>query len=118
LNTELGKLLQKNAGLLRRELPFALAQDSPSTSLLDRVMLRGRIDLMLPYKDGLAVVDYKTDNVTPAQISARADSYRQQVETYRTALERLAKAKVTAVYLVFLEAKTIWEVETLAPSVV
>jgi ATP-dependent helicase/nuclease subunit A len=110
LQTGLGRLLQKNAAHLRREIPFALAQASNSSDPLDRVMLRGRIDLMFPINEDFAIVDYKTDNVTKDQIATRAETYRAQIETYRTALERLANKRVTAVYLVFLEPQIVREI--------
>ena len=113
-STDLGRMLRANAKLLHRELPvfFPIVEvDSPDP--LDRVMVRGRIDVMLVERDGLVLVDYKTDRVTRDTIDARAEFYRPQVESYARAIEGIVGARVKAVHLVFLAAR---EVISLSPS--
>ena len=46
---------------------------------MDRVMVRGRLDVMLPLSDGLLVADYKTDRVTAETVDARVEFYREQI---------------------------------------
>src|SRR4029077_12012038 len=94
---------------LLREIPFNLAlppekfpNAGPSADPLDQVMLRGRIDLLIREDQAFTVVDYKTDNVTEAEIDARQDFYRPQVQLYRDAIQKLTGTPVTGVYLVFL----------------
>jgi ATP-dependent exoDNAse (exonuclease V) beta subunit len=100
-------MLKSHAATLLREIPFAAAQ-STSPDPLDAVMIRGRIDLLLPTPNGVAIIDYKTDRISPSAVDSRAQTYRAQIETYRTALERVARQTITAVYLVFLTPRIIW----------
>ena len=112
---ELGQLIR---GARRedviREIAFNLAQ--PQTvkssgniglSPLDQLMLRGRIDLLIRVDDSFMVIDYKTDQVTAAQVEARKESYQPQVQLYRQAIEKLTGVRVGAVYLVFLAPRII-----------
>jgi len=111
LESELGALLRTHRQNLMREVPFALARcpdgcaPANGGDPMDLIMVRGRIDLLLPLPEGLAIVDYKTDNLTREWIAQRADSYRAQMGLYREAIERVAAQKVAAVHLVFLSAR-------------
>jgi ATP-dependent helicase/nuclease subunit A len=111
LKSEVGRLIRQNHQHLLRELPFALAEPAEnapeSSDPLDRVMIRGRIDLMVPQNEGLALVDYKTDHVTLEELPARAAAYAGQMRFYAQAIERVAKRRLTAIYLVFLNPKQI-----------
>jgi ATP-dependent helicase/nuclease subunit A len=113
LESDLGTLLKTHRSNLMREVPFALARGPDGCApvnggeAMDLVMVRGRIDLLLPLPQGLAIVDYKTDNLTSQWIAQRTDSYRAQMEMYRQAVEEVAGQKVAAVYLVFLNARQI-----------
>ncbi|HTW93197.1 MAG TPA: PD-(D/E)XK nuclease family protein, partial [Tepidisphaeraceae bacterium] len=99
-------------GELMREAPFAVAEADEGQEGLDRVMVRGRIDLMAPVLDAevreVEVVDYKTDRVMGAEIEARAEEYRGQIEMYRRAINAVGKRRVRGVHLVFLTARRIW----------
>lgn len=113
LQTDLAKLLAANHTTLIREAPFALMQsygDSPATDIHDQMMIRGRIDLMIPTPAGLTVIDYKTDNITAAQVPARAESYSRQMQLYAQAIEKVARQKVSSIHLVFLTPRTIHQV--------
>ncbi|MGA3066984.1 MAG: helicase-exonuclease AddAB subunit AddA [Tepidisphaeraceae bacterium] len=109
--TDLARLLKERRDHVLREIPFALAENSQGESPsdpLDRTMIRGRIDLLIRMEDkSVAVVDYKTDRVSAADVPRRADSYRRQMEYYRQALATVAGAKISAIYLVFLTARII-----------
>ena len=75
---------------------------------LDRVMIRGRIDALIPDGDGLVLVDYKTDRITTDSIDARAELYREQVTCYRDAVAaNCAAAGDKSVHLVFLSQREI-----------
>jgi ATP-dependent helicase/nuclease subunit A len=112
LESELGTLLRSNAKRLRRELPIHF----PATGLglpesqdpYDRVMVRGRIDVLVPDAAGLALIDYKTDNIAAEAVPARARTYASQLEQYRTAIERMTQASVRASHLVFLKPRVIF----------
>lgn len=111
LESEIGKLLKTNAHQLQRELPihFAnVASDHPaSADPLDRVMVRGRIDTLVPGKRGLILIDYKTDDIAPERVSERAREYSEQLVQYRTAIERITSKSVEATYLVFFKPRMI-----------
>jgi ATP-dependent exoDNAse (exonuclease V) beta subunit len=58
-------------------------------------------------EDGLTVIDYKTDNVTPDRLADRANFYADQILRYRQAMTRITGLAVTAVHLVFLTPREI-----------
>jgi ATP-dependent helicase/nuclease subunit A len=74
---------------------------------MDRVMIRGQIDALIPADDGLVLIDYKTDRVTEETIDARAEFYRAQVESYGEAVRRITGQDVKATYLFFLTPRLI-----------
>ena len=97
-----------------REIPFNLAlppQDflgvPDSNQGLDQVMLRGRIDLLLRQGNSVAVIDYKTDNISADQIEGRKEMYQPQVLLYRDAIEKLTGLRVAGVYLIFLTPRIV-----------
>ena len=110
LGSEIGQLLAKHHKELMREIPFAIVDGPAGGDQRDRLMVRGRIDLLIPTSDGLILVDYKTDNVTPEQLSARRDSYAEQMKWYRKALETVARSHVAEIHLVFLSARAVMKV--------
>jgi ATP-dependent helicase/nuclease subunit A len=114
--SELGLLLNKHHSQLRRELPVYFAQpaaDGPNTDGgLDRVMIRGRLDVMLPLDDGLLIADYKTDRVTADTIDARAEFYREQITSYADAIARISGQPVNRIYLAFLAPRILRRVES------
>lgn len=109
LLTSLGRALQANAQHLLRELPFYLPiQPSEAGypaeadgSGLDRIMLRGRLDLALPTLTGLEIIDYKTDRIHRDRLAERVAFYRPQMALYRRALQNITQRPVTAIHLVF-----------------
>jgi ATP-dependent helicase/nuclease subunit A len=111
LDTEIGHLLKSNAQTLQREVPLhfpapAPSPESPSADPLDRIMIRGRIDLLIPTPHGPVLIDYKTDTLPPDSVPARAALYTPQLTAYRTALEKITHTPVPA-YLVFLSPRVI-----------
>lgn len=70
----------------------------------DQVLLQGVIDLFAETKEGLIVVDFKTDYITEATLGERIAYYRPQVETYSKALEQILEKKVIRRVLYFLQA--------------
>ncbi|HOW17817.1 MAG TPA: 3'-5' exonuclease, partial [Phycisphaerae bacterium] len=114
LGSELGRRLRAAAPQVHREATF-VSRISPS--LLDAtldphdgkdvILVRGMIDALLPTPDGLELIDYKTDAVTPEQVADRAASYRVQMDMYARAAEAIWRRPVTARWLVFLSARRI-----------
>ena len=64
-------------------------------------MLQGIVDLYAETKDGIIVVDFKTDFVTEETVEDKAVYYRPQVDVYSTALEQILEKKVIRRVLYF-----------------
>lgn len=95
---------------LMREVPFAVAlSDGGKWEGLDQPMLRGRIDLLIRRGKQCVIVDYKTDQVTGADLSERSALYGKQVEIYRRAVRQLTGYEIGTVYLAFLSARELLE---------
>ena len=65
--------------------------------------LQGFIDLLFETPDGLVIVDYKTDSVRAAGVSAAAARYRPQAGGYALAIQRATGRPVSEVVFLFLE---------------
>ena len=52
-------------------------------------------------EDGITVLDFKTDYVTPETIGQKIAQYRPQVEAYAQALSRIFEKEIKAKYLYF-----------------
>jgi len=112
LGTPTGQLLQTGCAQVHRELPFldAFTSDGRDASTgMDRVMVRGRIDVAVPHPDGWLIIDYKTDRNRPEPGGERFQAYQKQVSLYCSAIERSGLGKVAGVRLVFLRARQILE---------
>ena len=68
----------------------------------DVVIVQGIVDLAVIGKEDLWILDYKTDNVAPAEITDRARQYEPQVQLYRLALERTFRRPAARVWLHFI----------------
>jgi ATP-dependent helicase/nuclease subunit A len=109
LQSELGILIRANHANLIREVPFALmrpADDCPSSGdPADQIMIRGRIDLLIPAPAGLTIVDYKTDKVSGPDLDHRVETYSRQMRFYAEAIRKVARHKIASIYLVFLSPR-------------
>ncbi len=103
LNSELGAFVRRHAPAVRREqaLLFAETLHSSAEHPLDRTMVRGRIDLLLPLADRCVLVDYKTDKITPDRIDDQVAHHRPQIELYANAISSLLRMPVEG-HLAFL----------------
>ena len=63
--------------------------------------MQGVVDCALLEPDGITVIDFKTDRVTEETVSAAADRYRLQVQTYADALCRIYEMPVKRKMLYF-----------------
>ena len=105
-----GELLRTHAAELRRELPVFVASEAPagSSDPQDRVMLRGRIDVLIADAPGGAVViDYKTDRIPAEQAPRRAETYALQTEAYRQAVMAITGRPPREMLLVFLHPRVV-----------
>ena len=105
-SSALGRRLAK-AARIEREFDFLLA--------LDGLVVRGQIDLWFEEAGRIEIVDYKTDAVSAAEASQRAQDYALQLRIYAMAVERLTGRQVDAAWLHFLRPNSIVKVD-LAPS--
>jgi ATP-dependent helicase/nuclease subunit A len=104
--SDLGQLLREHRGSIQRELQVYLAKDvdtsKRSSDPMDRVMVRGRLDLMLRTPDGIVVADYKTDRVTKEMIESRSQFYAAQINSYADAIKTISGQPIRHAYLAFL----------------
>ena len=114
MDTRTGSLLKTHARDLRREVPIHFAIPShglPSSDPFDRIMFRGRIDVLVPTPKGIVLIDYKTDDVPPGAVPERARLYETQIKHYRYAVEQMTGKPKPAVQLIFLTSRLIHLVE-------
>lgn len=65
----------------------------------EQIMVQGIIDAFFEEKNGLVLVDYKTDYVEKGKEQELADKYKKQLVYYARALERVRRLPVKEVYL-------------------
>lgn len=82
------------AGQVEREVEFALA--------IEDYTITGTIDQILTADDGLAVIDLKTNHITPEQVQDTAASYFWQLRIYAWAVQQLKGQPVSKTQLYFL----------------
>ena len=83
---------------LRREFKFSTLMPAsryhPDAPEGETMLLQGVVDCCFTGGDGLTVIDFKTDRVTPETAEKRAQFYRGQVELYSQALTALTGTPV------------------------
>ncbi len=108
LQSEVGQLVRARAGELRRELPVYFSDESvDAVCAMDKPMVRGRIDLLVPTDRGWLIVDYKTDRVTGDEIETRTGLYAAQLRLYRQALHRITGQTAGDAVVVYLHPREI-----------
>ena len=101
--TELGQKLRSGKNVLR-EFKFSILDrgESYGNGLEgEKVLLQGVVDAALIEADGITVIDFKTDRVSPETLSQVTERYRIQVETYAKALSRIYQLPVREKVLYF-----------------
>lgn len=91
-------------GQLLREFKFSILDDGSHYGAGlegEQVLLQGVVDCAIVEEDGITVLDFKTDRVTPDTLPQAVDRYRTQVQTYKEALERIYEKKVKKALLYF-----------------
>ena len=111
MSCELGALLRKNKEVFR-ELPLNFPDPRQQAGdFMDRTMLRGRIDLLLPDENGFTLVDYKTDDVrSPGAMRQRVEYYTPQMQLYGDAIQKITGRRVHTALLVFLAARQVYTI--------
>ena len=79
---------------------------SPDVPEEETVMLQGVADCAFETPEGLVIVDFKTDHITPTQMAERAENYRPQLEAYGYALGRVLELPVAEKILYFFHTNS------------
>ncbi|RFU62147.1 helicase-exonuclease AddAB subunit AddA [Peribacillus glennii] len=113
-DSEIGGRL-KRAAIVRREVPFTMALPAREAYSHwengdEQILVQGVIDCIFEDKNGIVLLDYKTDAITGKFASgfegARnilADRYRVQLKLYIRAVETILTRKVNESYLFFFD---------------
>jgi len=124
--SELGRKVREKPSCVRREWPFTYAMpvvaraSSPwSTARMavplstgdETIVVQGIIDMLLQTPQGILIVDFKTDKITPNELALRAELYRRQLELYGRAASAILKQILLAKWLYFLTPSCAVEVK-------
>ena len=124
--SEMGRKICTQARNVKRELAFTArfgvmelkaliragtALDAP-LALDDFVVVQGVADLVVLLPKEIWLVDFKTDEVTPAELAAKVKHYEPQLKLYALALARIYQRPVTECQLHFLAAAKTVRIET------
>jgi ATP-dependent helicase/nuclease subunit A len=116
MTTDLAATLRKHAASVRREVAINFPMPpqhfgvGASADPMDRVMIRGRLDVLLPLAQGAILIDFKTDSIDAPSVTARLEHYRAQINLYRDALTPMLGKPVTESWLVFLKPRVVQRV--------
>ena len=100
-STDLGIRVRRGDHVLR-EFKFSILDDAAQYGEGlegESVLLQGVVDCALLDEDGIIVLDFKTDYVTPENRDVLIERYRHQVQAYARSLARIFEKPVKAVYL-------------------
>ena len=102
-STDMGIKLQAGGEVLR-EFKFSILDEGSRYAdgvEGEKVLLQGVIDCALIESDGITLLDFKTDRVTPDTVYDTADRYRPQICAYADALSRIYQLPVKSKQLYF-----------------
>ena len=113
-DTEPGKHVL-TAEKVYREWPFTFALPASAINTHDAIrsthdetiVVQGIIDLLAVTKDGLVLVDFKTDHISDKQVPERAENYREQLELYGRAASAVLKKRLVRKWLYFLSSQIV-----------
>ena len=120
-HSDLGRMVFDTENTVLREWPFTFAlpasewKDSclirdTRYAIRDTIIVQGIIDMLVRTSQGLVIIDFKTDRVTTAQATQRAELYRQQLEYYSRAASAVLKSGSITKWLYFLTPRVSKEV--------
>ncbi|MGH2633047.1 MAG: PD-(D/E)XK nuclease family protein, partial [Tepidiformaceae bacterium] len=75
------------------------------SALIDGTVVEGFIDLLYEAREGLVVVDYKTDSVVGEAIDSAVERYRLQGAAYALALQQSLARPVASCTFVFVQPR-------------
>ncbi len=99
--SDLGRMAVDAWPNVRREWPFTFALSTSEVSD-ETIVVQGIIDMLIQTPEGLIIIDFKTDSVTAAEVTGRAELYCQQLGLYAGAASAILKSKLLAKWLYFL----------------
>lgn len=106
-----GELITSNK--VEREFKFSVLVDAGKYFSVPagcgEIMLQGVVDCIVFGDDGLTVIDYKTDRITPDEVPNRSEFYRPQLEAYSTALEEIYEKPVVRKLVYYFETNTYYD---------
>jgi len=102
-------------GSLKRSLGMVPTEgDTPSRNtqyaIRDTIIVQGIIDMLIQTPQGLVVIDFKTDNISPSQAPQRAELYRGQLDLYAKAASSILKTPTVGKSLYFLAPRRAVEI--------
>jgi len=113
--SDLGRMALCPENTVLREWPFTFALPAgdwpdpvvpPAAQPSDEfIVVQGIVDMLIKTPQGLVVVDFKTDTVSPDQLDQRAQIYRTQLQLYTRAASTILQVQPAAAYLYFLAAR-------------
>ncbi|MEY8352438.1 helicase-exonuclease AddAB subunit AddA [Lachnospiraceae bacterium 54-53] len=100
-------------GRLKKEQQFVVgipARDMDVGDSDELILVQGIIDAFMEEEDGLVLVDYKTDHISPGEEQVLSDRYQVQMDYYKRALEQMTgkKVKEKVVYSLALEKEVVF----------
>ena len=116
-SSDVGADLRTQPGKFERELPFTARWTLKDLATLGRVppaakpveedfvILQGVVDLALFRNREIWILDHKTDDLDPAQLEDRVQTYRPQLALYAKSLERIHHLPVTRQWIHFLSLR-------------
>jgi ATP-dependent helicase/nuclease subunit A len=114
--TSLGMALVTSPERVHREVPFTMKMPADLAATTrgapgDQILVQGVIDAILEDDDGVSILDYKTDDITPAGVPNLADRYIPQLSLYALAVQKILRRPVKNVWIAFLTAGQVLEVD-------
>ena len=107
--SNLGQIVLDKNNTVLREWPFTFAVPASQwdESVVhqtsdDFIIVQGIIDLLIKTPKGLIIIDFKTDDVSAAQVPARAAIYRRQLDLYAQAASAITGGNTLSKWLYFL----------------
>ena len=71
----------------------------------EMVIIQGAVDICFVEDDGVVILDFKTDHISPSYFQSKIDQYTAQVQTYAKALSRIYNRPVSAAYIYFFSSE-------------
>lgn len=88
---------------VKKETPFIIKKKAneilEGLSESDFVLVQGIIDCYFEEDGEIVIIDYKTDNVKKDEIEEIKAEYKDQIDSYKDAIERITKKRVKESYL-------------------